>query len=257
MRLIPLAIRMLLLAPLLHAAAPLSSYLPDAALAPLRAGERTFASIPADGSLRLAPAVTSLGRIAQDVRTSKPTVGVEMLRIIGGLARPSDTPEAWLALYNAMHAASTMQGITYWSVTKASEQVLFLQSYALSSAVDGRRIADPTFTSLPAEDELITFQEDAHFGRNTFRERFSYRGDHVVMRIENVSTISFLLVPYLKPGGIVSEVVLVPSGREILLYGIAYLHTGLPTGDRAAREESLKNRLIALSNWLAARVAAP
>ena len=133
-------------------------------------------------------------------------------------------------------------------------QVLFSQSYAVSSQKSAARIPDPVFTEIPADDVLLTFQEDRSFGRNVYQESFAYRTNHLLVRIENLSTISLFLFPLIQPRNLVSEVLLIPAGRDILFYGVAYSRTAVPVGDRHSREESLTNRLIAVAGWLKAKL---
>ncbi|MGA2975596.1 MAG: DUF6675 family protein [Spirochaetia bacterium] len=256
MRFVPLAIQMLILAIPLAAADPFSSLLPAESLHTLRGGGSASSNIPVDGSLSLLPSVASRAKIAQEVKTFRPTLGVELLQILGGLAQPADTPAGWLATYNALQSASSLRGITYWSKTRNKAQVLFLQSYVISSVSHPARIADPVFNTIPAEDDLFTFQEDNSFGRNTFQTHLSFHGDHLVVKMENLSTIFMMLLPVVKPRNFVSQVVLVPAGKDILFYGTSYLRTAMPIGDWRSRDESLKNRLIAMAEWLKTRLSA-
>jgi hypothetical protein len=256
MRIAVVAIQMLLLALPLHAVDPLAAFVGSDALRDLRGGTSIKASLRPDETLSLAPDVSSRDVIAGEVKALGPTVGAELLKIIPGPGIAMDAPAGQLLIFNAMQAISTMKGMTYWSVTKGKEQVLFLQSYAISSAEKPVKVPDPFFTEIPEEHDLFTFQEDNNFGKNIYLERFRARGDHLYMKMENLSTITFLLIPIIQPQGLVSQVVLVPAGTDVLFYGLAYLRTGMPIGDRTSRVESLENRLTALAGWLARRLVA-
>lgn len=256
MRIGVVAIQMLLLALPLHAADPLAAFVGSDALRDLRAGTTIKASLREGGALSLVPDVSSRGIIAGDVKALGPTVGAELLKIIPGPGIAMDAPGGLLFLYNALHAVSTMQGVTYWSVTRGREQVLFLQSYVIASPAQQDRVPDPHFTEIPETHEQFTFQEDSSFGRNTYSEQFSARADHIHVKTENLSTISFLMVPIIQPHGLVSQVVVVPAGRDVLFYGLAYIRTGMPLGDKSSRVESLENRLTALAAWLGKRLSA-
>ena len=149
-----------------------------------------------------------------------------------------------------------MKGIPYYSVTRGRNQVLFLQSYAISSDSRPVKIADPVFTTIPRDDDLFTFQEDNSFGKNTYREHFWFRDDRLLVKMENLSTISFMLVPIIRPHNLVTQIILIPAGKDLVFYGVAYLHTGMPIGDPTSREQSLKNRLVAMASWLRSRLLA-
>jgi len=255
MRIGVVAIQMLLCALPLHAADPLAPFVGSDALQKLRAGTTLKASLPQDATLSLVPDVTSRSTIAGDVKDVNPTVGAELLKILPGPGIAMDAPSGQLLLFNAMHAVSTMKGVTYWSVTRGKEMVLFLESYVISSLSKQDRMPDPVFTGTPESHELLTFQEDSSFGKNTYSELFSVRADHLLVKSENLSTITFLLIPIIQPRGLVSQVALVPAGTDVLFYGLAYIRTGFPLGDKASRVQSLENRLTALAGWLEKRLS--
>jgi hypothetical protein len=267
MRFLLLAIQMVALSLPAHAADPFSRYVTDAQLARLRSGETLTASVPGDGSLSLIPTVALRPVIAAEVATMRPTLGVELLRVIsapstasaasaGSAASAADPEARWLSLYNFLHAASTMQGITYWSVSHGSRQVLFTQSYSIATQKKPSRIPDPSFTTIPRDDTLLTCQEDRSFGRNLYRETFAFRDDHLSVKAENLTAVSVFLIPIIQPGNFVSRVVVAMAGNDILFYGAAFLRTTFPLGDRRTREESLSNRLAAMADWLQASLGA-
>jgi hypothetical protein len=256
MRFVLVAIQILLFALPLSAEDPLSAFVEAGALRTLRAGGSVRASIPANGTLKLLPAMASRERIAAGASGLRPTVGVEIARIITVAAPdPLDSPAGMLRLYNALHAVSTMEGIPYFSTTRGKSQVLFSQSYAVASAESLLRIPDPVFGEIPDLDVLITLQNDSSFGRNTYQESFRRDTDHLEVRIENLTRISLLFFPFVDPHNLVTEVALIPAGNELLFYGVACLRTSMPIGDRHSREDSLSNRLAAMADWLKTRLA--
>ena len=74
--------------------------------------------------------------------------------------------------------------------------------------------------------------------------------------MENLSTIRLLFIPFIQPQGLVSQVVLVPVGTDVLFYGVACIRTGMPLGDKSSRVQSMENRLTALAGWLEKRLSA-
>jgi hypothetical protein len=257
MRFILLAILMALLGLPAGADDLLSKYIGPDSVLKLRAGSSVSSSVAPDGVLRLVPSVTTQASIAADVKALNPTVGVEMLRLLPGLAEQMDSPEGWLKIYNAMHAVSSMRGITYYSVTRGRREVLFSKSYAISSPAERKKIEDPVFSEIPGDDVLYTWQEDNSFGGIPYQESFQYRTDHLVAKIENLSTISLFILPLVTPHNLLSLVVVIPVDNDLLFYGVAGLRTSMPIGDRHSREESLANRLIAMADWLKGRLSTP
>jgi hypothetical protein len=258
MRLVPLAIQTALLAFAAVAPAAAQARLEAMVTAPvareLAAGAPVVRPLPADGTTSLLPAVSSASALAGEVRAARPTVGSEVLVVLRGMAVDLDSPDGRLRLYNGLHAASTLKGITYWSASRKQERVLFTESFAIASPREGARIPDPVFGGIPLEDTLYTFQQDQSYGKNTYAQRFSAAADHVVVRISNTSTVTVAFIPLVQPGGFVSDCVLVPMGSDLLFYGVSYIRTSMPIGDRRARQESLANRLVAMANWIRSRL---
>jgi hypothetical protein len=252
MRIVLLAIQMLLLTLPVWAEDGFARYVPAETLKSLRAGERLTPSIPANGQPSLVPAISSRDAITQKVSAAHITVGVEMLGMLTG--PDMSTPAGLLTLYNTLHAVSTMQGMTYYSVSHGAREVLFKYSFVIADVKRPTPIPDRVFSSIPANDTFTTLQEDTSFGRTLYEENFAFRADHLVATIENLTNVNFLFVPIISPRNLVSQFTLIPIGREVLFYGICYLKTGMPLGDRGSREASLRNRLLAMADWLHARL---
>jgi hypothetical protein len=257
MRIVVLAIQIAFAASSLWAQDELARLAGPQSVDSLRAGLSVTRSMGTDGSLSLLPPVSSRAAINAEMMGLHPSIGVEFLRVVKGAgATPNGAPATpngaldWLRLYNTLHAASTMQGVTYWSVSRGKTEILFVQSYAISSAATRQRIPDPSSSTLPGDSLFYTFQEDHSFGKNTYEEAFSFPGDHIAVRIENLSTISLFLVPIVAPRSFVVRIVLAAAGRDLLFYGAAALRSSFPLGDRHSREESLVNRLAAMTEWL-------
>ncbi len=238
-----------------YAEDPLSPFVGPPALPRLRAGEVLKAALAADDSPSLLPQVDSRQSIEDDVRALKPSVGAELLTILPGTGPAMDTTEGLLALSNSLLAVSTMKGVTYWSVTRGKEMVLFLQSFVVGSPSVLTPMPDPSITSVPSQRDLVTVQEDSSFGRNTYEEHFAAAADHLHVKTENLTPITFLLVPIISAHGFVSHVVVVPSGKDVLFYGLAYLRSNVPLGDRGSRVQSLENRLVAMARWVGTRMS--
>jgi hypothetical protein len=263
MRAGPLAIRaaVIILAAALPAALPaagqdlLEALVPEPVRRELASGAPVVRPLSPDSALSLLPSVASAGVVAADVREARPTVGAEVLLVLEGMAGDLGSAAGMLRIYNSLHAVSTLKGITYWSASRKQERVLFTESFAIASPGQVTRIADPVFQQVPAEDVLYTFQQDQTYGKNTYSQRFTAAPDHLLVRIHNTSKVTVALIPLVQPGGFVSECILVPSGGDLLFYGVSYIRTSMPIGDRRARQDSLANRLIAMASWLRTRLS--
>lgn len=239
---------------------------PAADLGRLLGGD-VAAALAADGTLKRVvargampmwlPAVDSRNAILADMRRLDPTIAVELLRWYGNLPTRYDTADGRLRLFNTVRAVSTMQGLIYWSASRGKERVLFTLSYAVAAPSDPSHLADPVASALPATDRLYSLQVDQTFGRHFYLGTYENRNDHLVVRTENADVISYLLLPVMQPGGLVTVSVLVPFPDGVLLAGLLYSKSGMPVIDRTGREASLLNRLVALSNWVASRLGTP
>jgi hypothetical protein len=213
--------------------------------------------VPRDAAPAWLPAVDSRDAILAEVRRVDPTIAVELLRWYGGLSIRFDTPEGRLRLFNALRAVGTMQGLTYWSASRGVERVLFTESHAVAGPDAPAPLPDPVDSLLPATDRRWSLQVDQTFGRHLYVSTYTNRSDHLVARTENADTISYLLIPVMRPGGMVTMCMLVPLPDGVLLAGLVWSKLSVPAIDRAGREASLLNRLVALSNWVGTRLAAP
>ncbi|HVP18456.1 MAG TPA: DUF6675 family protein, partial [Spirochaetia bacterium] len=164
MRLVLLAIQMMILIIPLSAEDPLSRYFPDSSLSRLRQGTLLAASLPPGFGLTLIPAIASREEISVEVKDSQPSIGVEVTSLIGGLPQRMDTDDGWLLLYNCLHAVSTMKGIKYYSISRGGYHVLFSDSYVVDSAETRNRVDDPRAAEIPADDQILTVQQDGTFG---------------------------------------------------------------------------------------------
>jgi hypothetical protein len=201
------------------------------------------------------PAVDSREEILAEVRRLDPTIAVELLRWYGGSSVRFDTAEGRLRLFNAMRAVSTMQGLTYWSASRGVDRVLFTLSHAVAGPDDLAPRGDPVDSVLPAMDRRWSLQVDQTFGRHVYVGTYANRSDHLVVRLENADTITYLLVPVMRPGGMLTINVLVPFPDGVLLAGLLCSKLAVPAIDRAGREASLLNRLVAMSDWVGSRLA--
>jgi hypothetical protein len=203
------------------------------------------------------PAVDSRAVILADVRRLDPTIAVELLRWYPDPSSRFDTPDGRLRLFNAMRAASTMEGLVYWSASRGKERVLFTLSHAVAGPSDPSPLPDPVSSSLPAAERMYTLQVDQTFGRHFYLGTYENRADHLVVRTENADAISYLLIPVMQPGGLLTFSVLVPFPDGVLLAGLLCSKTSMPVVDRAGRAASLMNRLVALSSWVGSRLGSP
>ncbi len=249
------AIAICLLVPALAAAAAVADPLEATIMAQLETGITLARAVPPGGSPAWLPQSSVRQSLQEELARVGPTILVEAARVFPGAT--FDSPEGRLRIYNALHAVSTLKGIPYWSVTSGAERVLFTSSYVIGGPKDTARRPDPVFTSIPKTDVLYSLQVDTAFGRHVYRITYTDGGDCLEARIQTADAISWLFVPMVAPGNLVTLAVLVPTPGGLLFCGLSWLKTGMPIGGREGREASLLNRLLAMADWLEARVGPP
>lgn len=238
------------------AAPPLGKLLGSALARRLEAAPTLSHVVPADGAPGWLPAVTSRTSILAEVSALRPSIVVEVLRLFNGLGDRLAGTQGRLALYNALHAVSTMEGITYWSASRGRERVLFTLSYAVASASNPTRVADPVFAEIPEVGDLLSLQADQTFGKHLYRSTYLNQADHLVVKTENVDAISWLFIPVTAPGNLSTISVLVPVSDGLLYAAVSYMKANILLPGRGGQEASLVNRLIAVSSWLGRQLGA-
>jgi hypothetical protein len=202
----------------------------------------------------LMPAVEASADIRGELAGFHPAVSVEILRLFHDAPMDLGAPQGILSLFNIMASVSTMKGITYWSASRNKTWTLFTESYAIESPDKPVRIPDRVFRYPLVDSMIYSFQEDTSFGKNTYQTLLSRKTDCIWSRTENMGPITYLFVRIIPERGLINHTLLIPMKNGLLFYGIALLKTSFSMGDPASRAESLKNRVIAMSDWLWGRL---
>ena len=200
----------------------------------------------------LAPELVDRSLIVEWMDAIAVTYGAEVLRLIrvsGG------TDCRWTDLYNHLRAVSTLEGIEYYSASRGYHRTLYHQSYAIAGAEDRTRLPDPVAGSVPERSTLYLLQEDSTFGSNVYRTDFRFDGTAITMRVRNLTTMWWSILPLVDPGNFRSVVSVTPTDQGLLFYAAAGIHTISIGGVRERSESSLRNRLDALERWLRAHLS--
>jgi hypothetical protein len=95
--------------------------------------------------------------------------------------------------------------LRYWSVTHKQWRTLITDDYAISAQQGGQRRADFTADEMSQGDVLYFEQDDNLSGKATYRMQIMQAlSDRLAIKIENVGTIRYFLVPILRPGALQS-----------------------------------------------------
>ena len=190
--------------------------------------------------------------VASDLESINYTIGVEVLNLIPGEYEGFDM----VAAANLLLELSTLEGLEYYSASRERMRTLFLQSYAIESAENETRIADPSVDAAPAEGTAVMFQEDMTFGKNKLKISYEVTESTIHMITENLTTFSWGPIPLIRPGDLRLHALIYKADDFTLYYGCF--------GAKAPRigilenriYNSFYNRLISLYTWFQAKLPA-
>jgi hypothetical protein len=154
-------------------------------------------------------------------------------------------------LLSHIGAISELAGMRYWSTTHKQWQTLIVDAYALSDLQSGQRRKDFAPYEMMQGNVVYFEQADNLSGKAIYRMQIAEASaDRVVIKIENVSTMRYLLVPILHPGEMQSIYFFDRESDNVWrYYGI------VRTGKNANRllggnESSSVNRAVAFYRYL-------
>ncbi|MFA7567396.1 MAG: DUF6675 family protein [Alkalispirochaeta sp.] len=205
----------------------------------------------------LAPDSELTRRIVEDLRQLKPRIGIEIAVPIQ-MTDEAFTEEGMLELYNILRSISTMKGIEYYSVSKERMRVFYEESYAVDTPNSPQRIPDPVVTTIPRQETVYAFQKDSTFGTNLQRIDYSRSGDQTLLRMENVTTMVYKVIPMVTPGNLRIFLLVqpVPKDSTVWFYGNIGVRVPGLFGLQDRAQESFYNRIIALHDWFVQELTA-
>lgn len=190
--------------------------------------------------------------IAAGLTVKSPTVAIEGLFLF-----PRPAGDVGLTLYNAVNALSSMEGLQYYSVSQKKMETLILASYRVSSVEKPQKLADPTFTAVPAFQKAVVFQKDNRLGDGFSEVTWkALPGGALVLTLKNLQTLNYTILPLVDPGNLQMAFVVVPLADKVLVYGAMDGKTVSLMGLERSKDESFRNRMRALAGWLGSRIAA-
>ena len=149
-------------------------------------------------------------------------------------------------LLHRLGAISELAGVRYWSTTHQQWRTLVANAYALTSFQFGQRREDFTPDEMKEGNVLYFEQVDNLSGKAIYRMHIARASaDHLVINVENVSTIRYLLIPVLHPGEIQSICFLDRESDDVWRY-YSIVRTGKSANALiAGNESSAVNRAVA------------
>ncbi|GEM_PF-2115650 len=196
------------------------------------------------------PEISYKNDIIKEYHSHDSILGVEVLRVFKTSNKLDfDDEKTVLKLYNSLLSISRLKGLKYFSQTRQKERTLFYDSYVVDPETKSRKLKDPILKKPIPEKKIFIFQDDSTFRKNSYSVLYHYTKTGFVIKIENVTTMSYLFVPLIKPRDMITYMVIIPGKNSILFYGLSFAHfNAFPT----LAERNLMSfyyRLIAMYNW--------
>jgi len=150
-------------------------------------------------------------------------------------------------LLQRLGAISELAGVRYWSATHKQWRTLILDAYALSASQADRRRENFSPAEMHEGSMLYFEQTDNLSGKGVYRMYIAKASeDHLVVEVENVTTLRYLLVPVLHAGEMQSIYFLDREPDNVWRY-YSMVRTGKDANHLIARNESSAvNRAVAL-----------
>ena len=240
---------------------PLENLISTAQAAQLRSsGELIIETQLRNPTPRLIPNNNELRQFITGIRnTLNPSMMVETLYLYRKPARFHTSVNSWDArqksqVFNQVLAISTLTGIQYFSASRNAMRTL----YDFSRIIDGPQtrnvLPDPSFSQLPETLTLYARQRDLTFGDNIYRFTYVNTRDAVFFVQENVTALTYGVVPAIGRGNLRTVVALIDCGDSILVYIISMARAASVPGAGDRISSSFRSRAQAILNWLTGRL---
>ncbi len=206
-------------------------------------------SFTKETKLYLIPNIPTKDEMLQNYKSISPDMGVEILKLYKTNNMDFSSPKAKLLIYNLTHSISSLKGVEYYSHTRKKLRTLFYDSYVVDSPENREKIPDPISKKIKPYDRIYIFQNDSTFGKNIFLLEYKTTSQLINIKIENLTTMKYLLLPLIPPYRMVTYMAIIPSRNAILFYGLSMSNFKniIPVGKENVA--SFYYRLLAMYNW--------
>ena len=200
--------------------------------------------------LLLAPIHPSTETFSRDIAAESPAIAVEALFLWHKPVTLAPGIEP-LEIYNILRAAKSLEGIEYFSLTKGTRTILFLESYRVRSFEDRRAIPDERVALPQTVERFFVWQKDASFGGNLFSLELQNGPSYSLGRFYNETAIRFGPLAIFPIGCFSMRVVAISALDGIFFYVLCTSRTNVPGILKPRVEASFRNRSDALYEWFA------
>lgn len=190
--------------------------------------------------------------------TSAKVLRIEALAVLplppGGLAADRKSVLRKLALIAC--SIHSMEGLEYWSASRNKMRTLYAEAHRVESEQDRAVVADPSGVSdLPPGDSwhFSAYLKDLTFGANVFSYEVEIGESSLTLASENRTTLKYLLLPLVGPGGLKTRISVIPCVEGILIHFLSTVEAAEIAAKRVF--ESAGNKSLAVLGWFARRAS--
>jgi hypothetical protein len=209
----------------------------------------------ADNTLKLVPENDSIQKVCNEIITGlKPSVIVEkqaLLKKPDTWKRGLWTQEEKTKILNAASSISTLSGLQYYSASRGEMRTFYELSYVIQNPKSDTLLPDPVFNpgGLPQSFTLYARQKDLTFNGNVYQYDYHITPDAIFFVQENLTAMSYGIIPILKKEKLKSVVALINNEDSITIYITTMAQANLIPGLEKRVNSSFNTRIEALIKW--------
>ncbi len=193
--------------------------------------------------------------IYQDMKKVGPSLGMELLAAYPMPKKLAQASNRELLIYTQLQQFKSMEGITYWSASRAENRVFYIRSSLVDNPSQRRPLQDPVPKSIEAVKTAWLLQEDSSFGNNLYSMRIQApEPGYLELDLLNWEQIWYGIAPVLGPQGLICKISISMRGQYLLFYGNTAINAARVFGLDEKARTSYTNRMLALFWWFCGRL---
>ncbi len=170
--------------------------------------------------------------------------------------------ERQLAIFNAIRAISTQEGLTYisWRAGNKEKVLIEKSSYMEDSKNLNKLLPDPVASVFPYTAESYVYQRDSSFGGNRYLHTYTNTDKEIFVEISNISNLKVLgLFTAVKSGQLSINMGTYQLEDGLLLVALTSVRDRSPEvsvlGLTVDLPSAFRRRIVALQNWFIDQLA--
>jgi hypothetical protein len=180
------------------------------------------------------------------VKQTSPLYIIESLLVL-----KNDKPVTKLDVYNALHKISALKGRQYFSSTRGKIAVMFEDASLIAGEKSLKKLNDPPpASSMPSAETVFITVDDANFGNCYYRAKINTDGAGIGYSLTNFKNITYLLIPVIKPCGLLIELYIEPLAEGVLIYGLTGVTVSSFADNRVDIPSAITKRLDVIYGWI-------